>query len=90
MRIDELFALAKVPTPVARRYHHQRVLSERGRTPDGYREYELWNAVGVVRVRRLTEWDLGLNHVRDLLVADNQGRPARGGPSLDADLRRQE
>ncbi|WP_205571127.1 hypothetical protein [Streptomyces sporangiiformans] len=73
MRIDELFALAKVPTPVVCRYHRQRALTERARRPSEYREYGLWNAVGVARVRRLPEWDLGLGHVRDLLVVDPRG-----------------
>jgi len=71
MWIEELVALAGVPTG-ARRCHRQRVLPERARRPSGYREYGTWNAVGVARVRRLPKWDLGLDQVRDVLVADTR------------------
>ncbi|MEU6821376.1 MerR family transcriptional regulator [Streptomyces atriruber] len=90
MRIGELAALVGVTTRAIRHYHHQGLLPEPERRPNGYREYGLRHAVVLARVRRLTELGLGLAEVRDVL-ADDAGRElAEVLGELDADLARQE
>ncbi|QES41337.1 MerR family transcriptional regulator [Streptomyces venezuelae] len=79
-----------VTTRAIRHYHHQGLLPEPERRPNGYREYGLRHAVVLARVRRLTELGLGLAEVRDVL-ADDAGRElAEVLGELDADLARQE
>ncbi|KNE80868.1 MULTISPECIES: MerR family transcriptional regulator [Streptomyces] len=90
MRIGELAALAGVSTRTVRHYHHLGLLPEPGRRANGYRVYELRDAVRLARIRRLTELGLGLDEVRDVL-ADDAGRELREVlEELDADLARQE
>lgn len=90
MRIGELAALAGVTTRTVRHYHHLRLLPEPERTPGGYREYRLRDAVLLARVRRLAELGLSLDEIRDVL-ADDQGRELREVlTELDADLARQQ
>ncbi|NDZ85401.1 MerR family transcriptional regulator, partial [Streptomyces sp. SID10115] len=90
MRIGELAGLVGVTTRAIRHYHHQGLLPEPERRPNGYREYGLRHAVVLARVRRLTELGLGLAEVRDVL-ADDAGRElVEVLGELDADLARQE
>ena len=60
MRIGELAAAVGVTTRTVRHYHHQGLLPEPERRPNGYREYTLRHAVVLARIRRLTELGLGL------------------------------
>ncbi|QNS06552.1 MerR family transcriptional regulator [Streptomyces xanthii] len=90
MRIGELAAIVGVTTRAVRHYHHQGLLPEPERRPNGYREYTLRHAVELARIRRLTELGLGLTEVRDVL-ADDAGRDlVEVLAELDADLARQE
>lgn len=90
MRIGELAALVGVSTRTVRHYHHLGLLPEPERTPGGYREYRLRDAVLLARVRRLAELGLSLDEIRDVL-ADDQGRELREVlTELDADLARQQ
>lgn len=90
MRIGELAALVGVTTRTVRHYHHLGLLPEPKRTPGGYRDYRLRDAVLLARVRRLAELGLSLDEIRDVL-ADDQGRELRDVlTDLDADLARQQ
>jgi DNA-binding transcriptional MerR regulator len=90
MRIGELAALVGVTTRTVRHYHHLGLLPEPERTPSGYREYRLRDAVLLARVRRLAELGLSLDEIRDVL-ADDQGRELREVlTQLDTDLARQQ
>ncbi|MDI1464009.1 MerR family transcriptional regulator [Catellatospora sp. KI3] len=90
MRIGELAALVGVTTRTVRHYHHLGLLPEPERTPAGYREYRLRDAVALARVRRLAELGLSLDEIRDVL-ADDRGRELREVlTELDADLARQQ
>ncbi|MFG3254640.1 MerR family transcriptional regulator [Streptomyces sp. NPDC048172] len=90
MRIGELAALVGVSTRTVRHYHHQGLLPEPVRLPNGYREYRLRDAVVLARVRRLAELGLSLDEIRDVL-ADDKGRELREVLlELDADLARQQ
>ncbi|GIF96765.1 MerR family transcriptional regulator [Catellatospora citrea] len=90
MRIGELAALVGVTTRTVRHYHHLGLLPEPERTPGGYREYRVRDAVLLARVRRLAELGLSLDEIRDVL-ADDQGRELREVlTELDADLARQQ
>ncbi|WP_327392785.1 MULTISPECIES: MerR family transcriptional regulator [unclassified Streptomyces] len=90
MRIGELAALVGVTPRAVRHYHHEGLLPEPPRRPNGYREYGLRDAVRLARVRRLTALGLGLDEVRDVL-ADETGTELREVlGELDAELRRQE
>jgi DNA-binding transcriptional MerR regulator len=90
MRIGELAALVGVSTRTVRHYHHLGLLPEPERTPGGYRDYRLRDAVLLARVRRLAELGLSLDEIRDVL-ADEQGRELREVlTDLDADLARQQ
>lgn len=65
-------------------------MPEPERTPGGYRDYRLRDAVLLARVRRLTELGLSLDEIRDVL-ADDRGRELREVlAGLDADLARQQ
>ncbi|MDF3289764.1 MerR family transcriptional regulator [Streptomyces silvisoli] len=90
MRIGELAALIGVSTRTVRHYHHQGVLPEPARRPNGYREYGLRDAVRLARVRRLTELGLSLDEVRDVLSDDLGRELGEILAALDADLHRQE
>lgn len=90
MRIGELAGLVGVSTRAVRHYHRIGLLAEPPRQANGYREYSLRDAVGLARVRRLTELGLSLDEVGDAL-ADDAGRAlAEILRELDADLARQE
>ncbi|GAA2636898.1 MerR family transcriptional regulator [Streptomyces axinellae] len=90
MRIGELAALVGVSPRTVRHYHHQGLLPEPSRRPNGYREYGLRDAVRLARVRRLTALGLGLDEVRDVL-ADETGTELREIlGELDTELSRQE
>ncbi|MFJ9853024.1 MerR family transcriptional regulator [Streptomyces sp. NPDC101150] len=90
MRIGELAGLVGVSTRAVRHYHHLGLLPEPERRANGYRDYGLRDAVALARLRRLTELDLGLDEVRDIL-ADDSGRELHEVlAELDADLARQE
>ena len=70
MRIGELAGLVGISTRAIRHYHRIGLLPEPARKPNGYREYSLRDAVGLARVRRLTELGLSLDEVRDALAGD--------------------
>jgi len=90
VRIGELAALVGISTRAIRHYHRIGLLAEPARKANGYREYSLRDAVGLARVRRLTELGLSLDEVGDAL-ADDAGRDLTEIlGELDADLARQE
>ena len=90
MRIGEIAALVGLTTRAIRHYHHVGLLPEPERRPNGYRTYNIRDAVLLARVRRLTELGLSLDEVRDAL-ADDAGRELPEVlEELDADLARQE
>ncbi|MBE3013696.1 MerR family transcriptional regulator [Microbispora sp. NEAU-D428] len=90
MRIGELATLVGVSTRTVRHYHHLGLLPEPARLSNGYREYQLRDAVILARVRRLAELGLSLDEIRDVL-ADDRGRDLREVLlELDADLARQQ
>ncbi|MET9828803.1 MerR family transcriptional regulator [Streptomyces sp. NPDC006385] len=90
MRIGELAAAVGVTTRTVRHYHHQGLLPEPERRPNGYREYTLRHAVMLARIRRLTELGLGLAEVRDVLAEDAGKDLVEVLTELDEDLARQE
>ncbi|MDJ1137992.1 MerR family transcriptional regulator [Streptomyces iconiensis] len=90
MRIGELAALVGVSTRAVRHYHHQGLLPEPPRKPNGYRDYGLRDAVRLARVRRLTALGLGLDEVRDVLGDDTGAELREVLGELDEELRRQE
>ncbi|WP_369270693.1 MerR family transcriptional regulator [Streptomyces sp. R11] len=90
MRIGELAAAVGVTTRTVRHYHHQGLLPEPDRRPNGYREYTLRHAVVLARIRRLTELGLGLAEVRDVLAEDAGKDLVEVLTELDEDLSRQE
>lgn len=90
MRIGELAALVGVSTRAVRHYHHQGLLPEPPRKPNGYRDYRLRDAVRLARVRRLTSLGLGLDEVRDVLGDETGAELREVLGELDDELRRQE
>lgn len=90
LRIGELAELAGVTTRTIRHYHRIGLLAEPGRQDNGYRAYQLRDAVRLLRVRRLVELGLSLDEVADAL-ADDEGRELREIlAGLEADLAEQE
>ncbi|MFD7609645.1 MerR family transcriptional regulator [Streptomyces sp. NPDC059828] len=90
MRIGEIAALVGVTPRAVRHYHHQGLLPEPVRQPNGYRDYSVRDAVLLARIRRLTELGLGLDEVRDV-IADDAGRELMEVlKELDEDLARQQ
>lgn len=90
MRIGEFANLAGISTRAVRHYHHIGLLPEPVRRSNGYRVYELRDAVRLVRVRRLTELGLSLEEVADVL-SDDAGKELHDVlAELDADLARQQ
>ena len=90
MRIGEIAALIGVTPRAVRHYHHLGLLPEPVRRSNGYRAYDIRDAVLLARIRRLTELGLGLDEVRDVL-ADDEGRELVDVlQELDEDLARQE
>lgn len=86
LRIGELAGLAGVTTRAIRHYHRIGLLPEPDRTSNGYRCYEMRDAVLLLRVRRLIELGLNLDEVSDAL-AESDGRELREIlADLDADL----
>jgi DNA-binding transcriptional MerR regulator len=90
VRIGELAALVGVSTRAIRHYHRIGLLAEPKRRANGYREYSLRDAVGLARVRRLTELGLSLDEVGDALAEDAGRDWAEILRELDGDLARQE
>ncbi|MET9388932.1 MerR family transcriptional regulator [Streptomyces sp. NPDC006624] len=90
MRIGELADVVGVTTRAVRHYHHQGLLPEPERRPNGYRRYTLRHAVVLARIRRLTELGLGLAEVRDVLAQEAGKDLVEVLTELDADLARQE
>ncbi|MGW3954206.1 MerR family transcriptional regulator [Streptomyces sp. NPDC004752] len=90
MRIGELAGVVGVTTRAVRHYHRIGLLPEPPRQPNGYREYTLRDAVELARIRRLTEFGLGLDEVKDVLADDVGKDLVEILAELDADLARQE
>jgi DNA-binding transcriptional MerR regulator len=90
MRIGELADLIGISARAIRHYHHVGLLPEPARTANGYREYSLRDAVGLARVRRLTELGLSLGEVAEALAGDASRDLAEILRELDDDLARQE
>ena len=90
MRIGELARLVGISTRAVRHYHRVGLLPEPARRANGYREYSLRDAVGLARVRRLTELGLSLDEARDVLAGDAGRDLAEILGKLDADLARQQ
>jgi DNA-binding transcriptional MerR regulator len=90
MRIGELAGLVGISTRAIRHYHRVGLLPEPARKANGYREYSLRDAVGLARVRRLTELGLSLDDVGDALASDADRDLVEILRELDADLARQE
>jgi DNA-binding transcriptional MerR regulator len=90
MRIGELAGLVGISTRAIRHYHRIGLLPEPARKGNGYREYSLRDAVGLARVRRLTELGLSLDEVGDALAGDAGRDLVEILRELDDDLARQE
>ena len=90
MRIGELASLVGISTRALRHYHRIGLLPEPARKANGYREYSLRDAVGLARVRRLTELGLSLDEVRDALAGYASRDLVEILRELDADLAHQE
>jgi DNA-binding transcriptional MerR regulator len=90
MRIGELAGLVGISTRAIRHYHRVGLLPEPARKANGYREYSLRDAVGLARVRRLTELGLSLDEVGDALAGDADRDLVEILRELDADLAYQE
>ncbi|RAY14020.1 MerR family transcriptional regulator [Actinomadura craniellae] len=90
MRIGELAALAGVTTRTVRHYHHQGLLPEPHRLANGYRHYQLRDAVTLARIRRLTELGLALDEIRDVIADDHGSELREVLLELDADLARRQ
>ncbi len=90
LRIGELAELAGVTTRAIRHYHRIGLLPEPDRASNGYRCYEMRDAVLLLRVRRLIDLGLNLDEVSDAL-AESDGRDLREIlADLDADLATEE
>ncbi|MFC5184829.1 MerR family transcriptional regulator [Actinomadura harenae] len=93
MRIGELAGIVGVSTRTVRHYHRTGVLPEPTRRANGYREYDLRDAVALARARRLAGLGLSLDEIRDVLAVGGSGT---GGElreiltGLDADLAAQQ
>lgn len=92
LTIGALARLAGTTTRTIRHYHQVGVLSEPTRRVNGYREYDLRDAVRLVRVRRLVGLGLSLSEVADVLRAGpgGEGELREVLADLDADLAEQE
>lgn len=92
LTIGALAELAGTTTRAIRHYHAVGVLPEPARRTNGYREYDLRDAVRLVRVRRLVELGLSLAEIADALRAgvgdDRELREVLA--DLEADLAHQE
>ncbi|WP_049561939.1 MerR family transcriptional regulator [Nonomuraea sp. SBT364] len=89
MRISELATLVGVSARTVRHYHHLELLPEPERLANGYREYQLRDAVALARVRRLAELGLSLDEIRDVLAGQGRELP-QVLKELDADLAAQQ
>ena len=91
--IGALAQLAATSPRAIRHYHAVGVLPEPSRAANGYRRYDLRDAVLLVRIRRLVDLGLSLAQVRDAVqgedTADEAGLRA-ALVELDADLAAQE
>jgi len=92
LTIGALADLAGTTTRTIRHYHAVGVLPEPARRGNGYREYDLRDAVRLVRVRRLVQLGLSLPEVADTLRAgSDEDRELREVlAELDVDLADQE
>ena len=90
MRIGELADLAGISTRAIRHYHRVGLLPEPARRANGYREYEMRDAVALARVRRLTELGLSLDQAGEVLAGDAGRDLGEILGELDADLARRE
>ncbi|MET7638712.1 MerR family transcriptional regulator [Streptomyces sp. NPDC005438] len=90
MRIKELASMVGVTPRAVRHYHHQGLLPEPERLPNGYRDYGIQHAVVLARIRRLTDLGLGLAEVRDVLADDAHRQLGEVLAELDEDLARQQ
>ena len=92
LTIGALAELAGTTTRAIRHYHAVGVLPEPARRTNGYREYDLRDAVRLVRVRRLVELGLSLAEIADALRAgEGDDRELREVMAdLEADLAHQE
>jgi DNA-binding transcriptional MerR regulator len=92
LTIGALARLAGTTTRAVRHYHAVGVLPEPSRRTNGYREYDLRDAVRLVRVRRLVDLGLSLPEIADAVRAgDGDDRELREVlAELDATLARQQ
>src|SRR4051794_39877170 len=67
LRIGELAALAGVSVKTVRYYERVGILAPQVRTAAGYRLYDAYAAVVLIRARQLAEFGIPLVRVRDLL-----------------------
>lgn len=92
LTIGALAELAGTTPRAIRHYHAVGVLPEPVRRHNGYRSYDLRDAVRLVRVRRLIELGLSLSEIADVLRSpvDEDSELRQVLIELDTDLARQE
>ncbi|HEX4723773.1 MAG TPA: MerR family transcriptional regulator [Pseudonocardiaceae bacterium] len=90
LRIGEVAELVGVSTRTIRHYHQIGLLREPVRMANGYRGYEPWDVVLLLRIRRMVETGLHLDEIANVLAADRGREPRDILIELDADLADQE
>lgn len=69
LTISELAAYAGVTVRAVRHYHAKGLLPEPGRDASGYRRYDAWAVVELIRIRTLADAGVPLARVQELLEA---------------------
>ena len=85
LRIGELAALADTTTRTIRHYHAIGLLAEPERDDSGYRRYGAEDLIRLIRIRRLRDLDMPLDHVADHLSGESSD-PLAALRSLAADI----
>jgi DNA-binding transcriptional MerR regulator len=72
LTIGQLAAYAGVTVRAVRHYHAKGLLPEPERDHSGYRRYDAWAVVELVKIRTLADAGVPLARVRELLAADEE------------------
>jgi DNA-binding transcriptional MerR regulator len=72
LTIGQLAAYAGVTVRAVRHYHAKGLLPEPERDSSGYRRYDAWAVVELVKIRTLADAGVPLARVRELLAADEE------------------
>jgi DNA-binding transcriptional MerR regulator len=72
LTIGQLASYAGVTVRAVRHYHAKGLLPEPERDHSGYRRYDAWSVVELVKIRTLAEAGVPLARVRELLVAGEE------------------